>query len=64
MQELQFERLLKEKGITFHYNESNKIWWLRQVRSDGKSRRTAPAGAKTREEAVQAATEFINNKMK
>jgi hypothetical protein len=63
MADPQLDRLLKDKGITFHYNLQNKIWWLRQVRSDGKARRTTPVGAKTREEAEQAAIEFIKNKL-
>ncbi len=59
MQDARFEQILEEKGITFHYDDRDHTWWLRQARADGKTRQTQPAEAGTREEAEAAALKFI-----
>ena len=65
MTDLPFDNLLKLHNLTFFYNKSNKIWWLRQSRSEtGTARRTKPAGAKTIEDAQTAATKLIHRQFK
>jgi len=60
-----FDNLLKLHDLTFFYNQPNKIWWLRQLRSEtGTIRRTKPAGAKTIEAAQTAAIKLIHRQFK
>lgn len=60
MDQLQFETLLKQQGLTFFWSEPNKIWWVRQDHADGKTKRSDPAGAKDRAAAEQAAARLIH----
>ncbi len=64
MTEPQFEKLLKQRGLTFFWNEANKIWWVRQNLPDGRITRSSPAGARNREEAEAAAIKLIGRQFK
>ncbi|HEY3415357.1 MAG TPA: hypothetical protein VGM23_00615 [Armatimonadota bacterium] len=52
-------RLLKQHGMSFHWNDHARKWWLQKETKDGKSKRTHPTLAASREEAEVAATQFI-----
>ncbi len=52
-------RLLKKHGLSFHWNGNAGKWWLQKTSKDGKSKRTHPTVAASREEAESAATEYI-----
>ncbi len=52
-------RLLKKHGMSFHWNDHARKWWLQKTTKDGQSRRTHPTLAASREEAEVAATAFI-----
>jgi hypothetical protein len=52
-------RLHKQHGMSFHWNDHARKWWLQKTTKEGKSKRTHPALAANREEAETAATQFI-----
>lgn len=64
MTEPQFDLLLKQRGLTFFWNEPNKIWWVRQNLPNGRITRSSPAGARNRDEAEAAATKLIGRQFK
>jgi hypothetical protein len=55
----QFESQLAWLGITFHWYEIRKFWWVSKIRPDGKTTRSNPAGAESREAAETAAKKLI-----
>ncbi len=59
MDNQQFESQLARLGITFHWYESSKFWWVCKTRPDGKTSRSNPAGAESREAAKEAAKKLI-----
>lgn len=52
-------RLLKQHGLSFHWNDNAHKWWLQKMNKDGKSVRTRPTLAASRKEAESAAEQYI-----
>ncbi len=64
MDDKQFESQLARLGITFHWYEFGKLWWVRKTCPDGKTLRSNPASAENREAAEEAAKKLIRRQFR